>query len=146
MVQSLEALTTPAISCVPANASKHILGCNSRWWTGSLVLSWQVVDRGLRGDHAEFHPLVEQVLVPVRCSRLLADGDCNSETNPCWLREELGIETIMPPVIGRPQRGIMPQAYRRQMQLAFPVRADSQRRKADQRAGRRGLLSWRLAW
>lgn len=92
-------------------------------WTDPLGLSGQVADRGPRGDHVEFRPLVEQTSARLRFTRLLADGGDDSEANHRWWRADLGIESIMPPVAGRPARGLTPQPYRRQLQLAFPRKA-----------------------
>jgi hypothetical protein len=100
-------------------------------WTDPLVLSGQVADRGQRGDHVEFRPLVEQTLARLRFTRLLADGGYDSEANHRWLREELGIESIIPPVGGRPARGLARRPYRRQLQLAFLRKAYGQRWKVE---------------
>ena len=100
-------------------------------WTDPLVLSGQVADRGPRGDHVEFRPLVEQTLARLRFTRLLADGGYDSEANHRWLREDLGIESIIPPVAGRPGRGLARRPYRRQLQLAFPRKAYGQRWKVE---------------
>jgi hypothetical protein len=57
-------------------------------------------------DHVEFRPLVTQTLARLRFTRLLADGGDDSEANHRWLREDLGIESIIPPIAGRPARGL----------------------------------------
>jgi DDE family transposase len=100
-------------------------------WTDPLVLCGQVADRGPRGDHVEFRPLVAQTLARLRFTRLLADGGYDSEANHRWLREDLGIESIIPPVAGRPARGLARRPYRRQLQLAFPRKAYGQRWKVE---------------
>jgi hypothetical protein len=99
--------------------------------TDPLVLCGQVADRGPRGDHVEFRPLVAQALVRWPFTRLLADGGYDSEANHRWLREELGIESIIPPVTGRPSQGVTTRPYRRQLQLAFPRKAYGQRWKVE---------------
>jgi hypothetical protein len=96
-------------------------------WTAPLVLGGQIADRGPRGDHVEFRPLVAQTLARLRFTRLLADAGYDSEANHRWLREDLGIENIIPPVAGRPGRGLTRRSYRRQLQLAFPRKAYGQR-------------------
>jgi hypothetical protein len=55
--------------------------------------------------------------------RLLADAGDGLEANHRWLREDLGIESMIPPVAGRPVRGLTRRPYRRQLQLAFPRKA-----------------------
>jgi hypothetical protein len=100
-------------------------------WTDPLVLCGQVADRGPRGDHVEFHPLIEQTLGRLHFTRLLADGGDDSEANHRWWREDLGIERVIPPVGGRPARGLARRPYRRQLQLAFPRKAYGQRWKVE---------------
>jgi hypothetical protein len=96
-------------------------------WTDPLVLCGQVADRGPRGDHVEFRPLVAQTLARWPFTRLLADGGSDSEANHRWLREDLGIERIIPPVTGRPSQGVTTRPSRRQLQLAFPRHVYGQR-------------------
>jgi hypothetical protein len=98
-------------------------------WTDPRVLCGQVADRGPRGDHVAFRPLGAQTLARLRFTRLLADGGGDAEANHRWLRENLGIESIIPPVAGRPARGLVRQPSRRQLQLAFPRKAYGQRWK-----------------
>jgi hypothetical protein len=63
-------------------------------------------------------------------TRLLADGGHDAEANHRWLREDLDIESIIPPVAGRPARGLPRHPYRRQLHLAFPRKVDGQRWQA----------------
>jgi hypothetical protein len=65
--------------------------------------------------------------------RLLADAGDDSEANHCWWREDLGIESIIPPIAGRPARGLTRRPYRRQLPLAFPCTAYGQRWKIETR-------------
>jgi hypothetical protein len=48
-----------------------------------------------------------------------------------WLREDLGIESIIPPVAGRPARGLTRRPSRRHLQLAFPHQASGQQWKVE---------------
>jgi hypothetical protein len=100
-------------------------------WTDPLVLCGQIADRGPRGDHVEFRRLVAQTLARLPFTRLLADGGYDSEANHRWWREDLGIESIIPPVTGRPSRGMTTRPYRRQGQLAFPRKVYGQRWKVE---------------
>jgi len=100
-------------------------------WTEPLVLCGQVADRGPRGDHGEFRPLVTPTLARRPFTRLLADGGDDAEANHRWLRDDLGIERIMPPIAGRPARGLTRRPYRRQLQLACPRQAYGQRWKVE---------------
>jgi Transposase DDE domain len=96
-------------------------------WTDPLVRCGQVADRGPRGDQVEFRPLVAHTLARLPFTRLLADGGDDSEANHRWWREDLGLESIMPSVTGRPSRGMTTRPYRRQRQLAFPCQVYGQR-------------------
>jgi hypothetical protein len=100
-------------------------------WTDPLVLWGQVAERGPRGDHVEFRPLVAQTPARLPLTRLLADGGDDAEANHRWLREDLGIASIMPPGAGRPARGLARHPYRRQRPLAFPRKAYGQRGKVE---------------
>jgi len=74
---------------------------------------------------------VAQTLARGRFTRLLADGGYDLEANHRWLREELGIASIIPPVTGRPSRGVTTRPYRRQLHLAFPRNVYGQRWKVE---------------
>jgi hypothetical protein len=71
---------------------------------------------------------VAQTLARRRLARLLADGGDDSKANHRWWREDLGVERIMPPVAGRPARGLTRRPSRRQPQLAFPHKTYGQRK------------------
>lgn len=79
----------------------------------------------------EFCPLVAQTLARWPFTRLLADSGYDSEANHHWLREDLGLESIILPITGRPSWGVTARPYRRQLQLAFPRKAYSQRWKVE---------------
>jgi hypothetical protein len=96
-------------------------------WTDPLGLCGQRADRGPRGDHVAVRPLVAQTLARLRFTRLLADGGDDAAANHRWWREDLGLESISPPVTGRPSRGVTTRPYRRQLQLAFPRNVYGQR-------------------
>ena len=105
-------------------------------WSGAvctdpLVRCGQVADRGPRGDHGAFRPVVAPALVRGPCPRLLADGGDDCEANHRWWREELGLESLMPPVTGRPSQGVTTRPDRRQRQLACPRKAYGQRWKGE---------------
>jgi len=55
---------------------------------------------------------VAQTLARLPFTRLLADGGDESEANHRWLREDRDIESIIPPVTGRPSRGVTTHPYR----------------------------------
>lgn len=78
-----------------------------------------------------FAPWWHKLLARLPFARLLADGGYDSEANHRWWREDLGIESIIPPVAGRPARGLTRHPYRRQLQLTFPRKAYGQRWKVE---------------
>ncbi len=96
-------------------------------WPDPLVRCGQGADRGPRGDHMACRPLVEHTLARLPLTRLLADGGDDSEANHRWLREDWGLESIIPPVAGRPARGLTRHPYRSQLPRAFPRKAYGQR-------------------
>jgi len=53
----------------------------------------------------------------------VADGGDDAAANPCWVREALGLVSRMPPVAGRPARGLARPPSRRQRPRAFPRQA-----------------------
>ena len=71
-------------------------------------------------------PLVEQAQALRPIHRLLADAAYDSEAHHRWLREDCGIESIMPATKGRHGRPTQ-QPYRRRMQRWFPRRKYGQR-------------------
>jgi hypothetical protein len=68
-----------------------------------------------------------KIIAPSRAE----NGGYNSEANHRWLREDMGIESILPPVTGRLPRGVTTRPYHHQLQLAFPRKVHSQRWKVE---------------
>jgi hypothetical protein len=54
---------------------------------------------------------VAHTLARLRFTRLLAEGGDDSEATHRWWREDLGIASIIPPVAGRPSRGLARHPY-----------------------------------
>jgi hypothetical protein len=67
----------------------------------------------------------------LRFTHLPADGGYDSKANNCWLREDLGLESIIPPVTGWLSRHVTSRPDRRQLQPAFPYTIYGQRWKAE---------------
>jgi hypothetical protein len=61
------------------------------------------------------------------CTRLLAAGGADAEANHRGWREERGLERLIPPVAGRPARGLPRPPSRRPRPRACPRNADGQR-------------------
>lgn len=95
-------------------------------WTKPLVICAQAAHGGPGSGYRFLRPLIEQTraLLPIR--RLVADADYDSEAHHRWLREDCGIESIIPATRGRPGRPTQ-QPYRRRMQRYFPHRPYGQR-------------------
>jgi len=75
--------------------------------------------QGPKPDSVDFEKLVTQAKKnsPIKC--LLADAGYDSERAHVFAREELGIETFIPPLIGRRTRKFPKSKYRRLMKTAF---------------------------
>ena len=75
-----------------------------------------------RGPTPDVHQL-RRTLMPamdrVVIQRLVADAGYDSEANHVFLREELGIESIIPPEHGRPSSKLPPTRWRRVMATNF---------------------------
>lgn len=95
-------------------------------WTKPLVICAQAAHGGPGSGYRFLRPLVEQTRALLPIHRLLADADYDSEAHHRWLREERGIESIIPATRGRPGRPTQ-QPYRRRMQQHFPRRRYGQR-------------------
>jgi hypothetical protein len=86
-----------------------------------------VADHGARGDHGEGRPLVAHPLARLPLTHRLADDGDDAAANRRWWREDRGRESMIPPVAGRPARGLTRQRYRRQRPFTCPRPADGQR-------------------
>lgn len=97
-------------------------------WTQPQVVCAQSVRVGPGSGSRFLRPLVETTRQSFPIHRLLADADYDSEAHHRWLREDCGIESIIPARCGRPRhRGLTRQPYRYRMQRWFPRRAYGQR-------------------
>src|SRR5690606_20005564 len=83
-----------------------------------LILS---THRGLgpRPDTDQLRPLLKRCSESARPRTLLADAGYDSESNHKLLREELGIESIIPAKIGRPSASLPTGAWRALMATEF---------------------------
>ena len=95
-------------------------------WTKPLVICAQTAHVGPGSGYRFLRPLVAQTHTTLPIRRLLADADYDSEAHHRWLREDCGIESIIPATRGRPGRPTQ-QPYRRRMQRWFPRRKYGQR-------------------
>jgi len=94
-------------------------------WIKPRVICAQAARVGPGSQSRRLRPLVTQAQAVVPIHGLRADADYDSEPHHRWLREELGIESIIPATRGwhRPART----PYRRRMQTHFPRRQYGQR-------------------
>ena len=89
-------------------------------WVRPQAICAQGVRVGPGSQSRLLPPLVQETVRHVAVRRLLADADYDSEPTHRWLREEQGIESIIPATGCRPGRARTP--YRRRMQRYFPRR------------------------
>jgi hypothetical protein len=89
-------------------------------WVRPQVICAQGVRVGPGSPSRLLPPWVQETVRHGAVRRLLADADYDSEPTHRWLREEPGIESIIPATGCRPGRARTP--YRRRMQRYFPRR------------------------
>jgi hypothetical protein len=89
-------------------------------WVRPQVICAQGVRAGPGSPSRLLPPLVQETVRHVAVRRLLASADYDSEPTHRWLREEQGIESIIPATGCCPGRARTP--YRRRMQCYFPRR------------------------
>lgn len=90
-------------------------------WTKPQVICAQADRVGPGSQSRLLKPLVQQTQADLPIDRLLADADYDSEPHHRWLREDCGIESIIPPIRGRPGRP-KPGTYRARLRHWFPRR------------------------
>jgi hypothetical protein len=73
------------------------------------------VSQGPQPDFGDFEPLVRAALARVGLKTILADAGFDSEANHELARDELGIQSLIPPEHGRPPAGEPRGRYRKQM-------------------------------
>jgi hypothetical protein len=96
-------------------------------WTAPQVICAQADRVGPGSQSRRLRPLVAETLRTGPMARLLGDADYDSEAHHRWLREELGIESIIPAIRSRPSRHLTRQPWRYRMQRWFPRRPYGQR-------------------
>jgi hypothetical protein len=103
-------------------------------WVRPQVICAQGVRVGPGSQSRLLPPLVQETVRHVAVRRLLADADYDSEPTHRWLREEQGIESIIPATGCRPGRARTP--YRRRIATLFSP--PEIRSTVDRRDGRFG--------
>ena len=98
-------------------------------WTKPLVICAQAARVGPGSQCRRLRPLVEQSQRVLPIHGLLADADYDSEPHHRWLRDECGIESIIPATRGHRQH--LTGVYRRRLQRYFPHRKYGQRWMAE---------------
>jgi len=89
-------------------------------WLKPRVICAQAARMGPGSQCRRLRPLVEQGRRLLPIARLLADPDYDAEAHHRWLREDCGIESIIPATRGHRQH--LTGTYRRRMQRHFPRR------------------------
>jgi hypothetical protein len=75
-------------------------------------------------DAPFFKPLLEQASRRARIKIVVADAGYDSEANHVAARDELGIRSVIPPLIGRPSVKPPAERHRRNMKRRFARKAD----------------------
>lgn len=83
--------------------------------------------RGPKPDIIEFKKVVKSAASWIRIKSLVADAGYDSEENHQFCRGALAIESIIPPLIGRPSPNLPSGHWRRKMAVNFPKRKYGQR-------------------
>lgn len=81
----------------------------------SHFISAARASQGPTPDFGEFAPLVREAHARARPKTLAADAGFDSEANHELARDELGIQSLIPPLHGRPSAGEPTGRYRKQM-------------------------------
>jgi hypothetical protein len=71
--------------------------------------------QGPRPDFGDFRPLLVEAHARAGLKTIAADAGFDSEANHCLARDELGIQSLIPPEHGRPPAGEPTGRYRKQM-------------------------------
>jgi DDE family transposase len=83
--------------------------------TSSHLIVAARASQGPQPDFGDFEPLLRATHALIRPRTLAADAGFDSETNHRLGRDELGIQTLIPPHHGRPAKGRFAGRYREQM-------------------------------
>jgi len=71
--------------------------------------------QGPQPDFGDFEPLLREAQARAMPKAVAADAGFDSEVNHCLAREKLGIQTLIPPLHGRPSKKEPTGRYRKQM-------------------------------
>ena len=91
-----------------------------------MILS-VIAERGPGSDSGHFKRILRRLPGDIKVRRLLADAGYDSEFNHVHANETLGIETIIPPIIGRKTDNLPKTKYRRKMKENFDYEHYGQR-------------------
>jgi len=83
--------------------------------------------RGPSPDILQFFKTFTEALKNVKIKPLLADAGYDSERSHEYLREECGVRSIIPPLIGRPTNKLPKGRWRRAMKINFDKETYGQR-------------------
>lgn len=95
--------------------------------TNNHMILTVLATRGHGSDSAHFEKILRKLpkSIPVDC--LAADGGYDGEANHVFANETLGIETIIPPIVGRKTDKLPKTKYRRKMKENFDKKRYGQR-------------------
>jgi DDE family transposase len=91
-----------------------------------MILSF-VAERGPGSDSGHFEKILRRLPAEIKVKCITADGGYDGEANHIFANETLGIETIIPPIIGKKTDNLPRTKYRRRMKQNFDHKRYGQR-------------------
>lgn len=91
-----------------------------------LILSG-IPERGPKFDRTHFRKAIREANSQISINKLVADAGYDGESNHAYAREELNIETIIPPLHGRKTSKLPSGKYRKIMAVKFDKKSYGQR-------------------
>jgi len=91
-----------------------------------MILSF-VAERGPGSDSGHFEKILWRLPAKIKVKCVTADGGYDGEANHIFANETLGIETIIPPIIGKKTDNLPRTKYRRKMKQNFDHKRYGQR-------------------
>lgn len=85
------------------------------------------VGRGPSPDIKQFFKVLADALKNIKIETLLADAGYDSERSHVFAREECGVKSIIPPLIGRQTKALPKGRWRREMKVNFDKKTYGQR-------------------
>jgi hypothetical protein len=95
--------------------------------TSNHMILTVVTERGPGSDSGHFEKILKRLPEEIPIERIAADGGYDGETNHVFANEVMGIETLIPPTVGRKTDKLPKTKYRRKMKENFDHESYGQR-------------------